>query len=107
MLSQGIRHLPVVDDSGRCMGVLSDRDVRSFVGDPRQAVRQGTSRHELRKLSVSGAMTLDPLVVREDVPLSEVVHRFLDARVGAIPVIDRDDRVVGVISYLDLLRTIA
>jgi CBS domain-containing protein len=107
MLGRGIRHLPVVDESGRCLGVLSDRDVRSFVGDPGQAVRQGASRRELRSLAVSGAMTLDPVLVREDEPLSAVVHRFLDARVGAVPVIDRQERVVGVISYIDLLRTLA
>jgi CBS domain-containing protein len=104
MLKLGVRHLPVVDEEGRVAGMLSDRDVRSAVGDPTQLSPGGEEGPErIRTMTVAQAMSTPALVVRQDEPLAAITRHFLDWRVGALPVLDDEDKLVGIISYLDML----
>jgi CBS-domain-containing membrane protein len=104
MLKLGVRHLPVVDSEGRVVGMLSDRDVRSAVGDPSElALSDEEAPERLRTMKVSQAMSAPALTVRQEEPLAAVTRHFLDWRVGALPVLDDQDKVVGIISYLDML----
>lgn len=101
MIDYGVRHLPVVED-GQVVGVLSDRDVRAAVGDPREMLTQ--ERPGLEALDVRSVMTEDVLIVGEDASLAEVAQKLVDSRVGALPVVDRQGTLVGIVSYLDVLR---
>jgi CBS domain-containing protein len=104
MDDRGIRHLPVVDGDGRVIGMLSDRDVRLAVGNARWGTPSALASTGLRSLRVSAVMTRDPFVLREDAPFLQLVSVFTDERVGAVPVIGADDRLIGIISYVDVLR---
>jgi len=88
MHADDIRHLPVVDDGGRIVGILSDRDLRG--ADPAESVAQ--------------RMTEDPLTVQPETLAYEATALMLDRKVGALPVTDRSGRVVGVITETDFLR---
>jgi CBS domain-containing protein len=103
MEERGIRHLPVVDGDHHVIGMLSDRDVRNAIGDLRHAF-DGRADVRLRALRVHHAMTRDPLVIREDAPFTQLVSAFTDQRVGAVPVVDAEARLVGIVSYVDVLR---
>src|SRR5205814_7900057 len=98
MVDRDVRHVPVVDSAGRVVGIVSDRDVRTAIGDPIEALRQELT--ELEELKVSGVMTTDVITVREDRHLSDVARQFVDERVGAIPVVDARDRLVGIVTYV-------
>jgi CBS domain-containing protein len=103
MIDNDVRHLPVVDDDGRLCGMLSDRDVRTALGDPLGAsARRPTPGLEEKK--VASAMTTDPIALRLDAGLAEMAACLLNRKVGAAPVVDEDRRVVGIVSYVDLLR---
>jgi CBS domain-containing protein len=102
MVDHHIRHLPVVDDRGRLVGILSDRDLRTAIGDPLEALREESA--GLDAMSVSSVMTRDPVTARPDAPLEEIARRFVDERVGAIPVLGPDHRLVGIVSYVDVIR---
>jgi CBS domain-containing protein len=107
MVQKGVRHLPVVDGEGRVVGLLNDHDVRSALGDPTRTGLgdEGASR-TVRAMKVAHAMTSRPLVARDDEPLPTIARHFLDWRVTVLPIVDEQDRLVGVISYLDLLDTV-
>jgi CBS domain-containing protein len=102
MVDHQIRHLPVVDAQGRLVGIVSDRDVRAAVGDPVEALRR--DRLGTPGLQVSSVMTKAPVTTRENVPLVEIIQQFVDERVGAIPVLGEGGALVGIVSYLDVLR---
>jgi acetoin utilization protein AcuB len=103
MSVHGIRHLPVVDDSGGVIGILSERDVRTAVGDPERFVLSG-ARVALR---VRDAMSPDPLRVDEHRPIVELAQLFQDRHIGAVPIVDRAGNLVGIVSYVDALRALA
>lgn len=104
MTGQRVRHLPVTDGSGRLLGMLSDRDVRSAIGDPVGALHRPDEQDRVQNLDVAGAMSLDPVVAHVSEPLSNLVEKFLDQRIGAIAIVDADGQCVGIVSYLDVLR---
>lgn len=104
MAERNIRHLPVISGDRRVVGILSDRDIRTTIGDPGRAVQVEQSRVRLQSLRVADAMTRNVLTVTAQAPLSEAAARFLDHRIGALPVVDEEDQLVGIVSYLDLLR---
>lgn len=104
MATSGIRHLPVLDEHGEPIGMLSERDVRAAIGDPGRLPRD---RADLQHLQVRDAMSQPPICVTEDEPLSALARLFADGRLGALLVVDRADRLVGMISYVDVLRSMA
>lgn len=103
MVSGEFRHLPVVDDEGRLVGILTDRDVRAIVGDPVTVLRDETFGETLR-LTVDEVMTTTPITVRVDDPIEALGAALLDERVGAVPVVDAERRLVGIVSYVDVLQ---
>jgi len=104
MEGQGIRHLPVVDGDRRVVGMLSDRDVRTAIGNRRDRSRRGDGLVRLRSLRVSDVMSREPFLLQTDAPFREVAAVFVDREFGAVPVVDSTSRLVGIISYVDVLR---
>jgi CBS domain-containing protein len=103
MVTGEFRHLPVVDDDDRLVGILTDRDVRGIVGDPLTVLRDETFGETLR-LTVDEVMTTSPIAVRAEDPIEALGSALLDERVGAVPVIDGERRLVGIVSYVDVLQ---
>jgi CBS domain-containing protein len=98
-----VRHLPVVDGDRRLVGILSDRDIRLspkvlMAGDDAQA------RAYLAGTQVEAVMSREALSVGPRAPLPALVDAFTQWRFSALPVVDRDDVLVGIISYVDVLE---
>jgi predicted CoA-binding protein/predicted transcriptional regulator len=97
------RHLPVVDNDGKLIGMLSDRDIRlirpslAFVGKEDAMV-------QLWSLAVQQAAVFDPISVKPETTLKEAAELMLRWHVGGLPVADDQHRLVGMITYTDLLR---
>lgn len=107
MLQRGTRHLAVVDGLRRVVGILSDRDVRTAIGNPLGVLDEEGPTARLGRLKVSDAMTPSPRVANEHEHLSTAIGAFLDERFGALPVVDDEQHLVGMLSYLDILTHVA
>lgn len=105
MVDHAIRHLPVVDD-GVVIGMLSDRDIRTYAGDPARFV-EARGDDGARALVVRDVMTPDVLTIHPRRPLLDAAEELADDRLGAIPVVDADGKLVGIVSYVDVLRALA
>lgn len=103
MVQYRIRHLPVVDGDGHIVGMLSDRDVRANIGDPVQAFTDEAS-VPAKLLRVQDAMSKATAIATEDQSCGEAARTLVDLHAGAIPVTDGKDLLVGIVSYVDLLR---
>lgn len=104
MVLRGIRHLVVVDGLHRVVGMISDRDVRNAVGQPREALELESLPDELFNTKIRDVMTQEPRVLRQDTSLAAVVDALLADRYGALPVVGAEDRLVGIVSYVDVLH---
>ena len=102
MTERGFKHVPIVDGEGRLVGIISDRDVRTAIGDPAEAL--GRELTELEEMPISSVMTTPAESVSEDAPLVQVAHRLAHESIGALPVVDVAGRVVGIVSYVDVVR---
>lgn len=103
MVREDIRHVPIVDADRRVVGIVTDRDVRVVVGEPVHALSE-SDELELEDLTAAHAMTPHPVTVPDDATILELARTFIDERVGAAVVVDRDGRLTGIASYVDLLR---
>lgn len=114
MAERGVRHLPVVSDDGRLIGMLTDRDVRSTVIAPalaeRLPARWRRRAHALQKrgeaLRVRDAMTWDCVTTRSDASLAQAAAIMLDGRFGCLPVVEKG-RLIGMLTERDVLRALA
>lgn len=97
------RHLPVVDEDDRLVGMLSDRDLCNVLRRDEDPAASPEARSRARKPVVE-VMTRDPISVTDGADIEDVVDLLIDSKVGAIPVVDDDRQVIGIISYVDVLR---
>ncbi len=102
-----IRHLPVVDEENNLVGMVSDRDL----GPLMRAFSEGESAEAmvlpLSRRRVSDVMSADVVSVNADADLVEVIETMLEQHVGALPVVDGEGNVQGIISYVDVLRAVS
>jgi acetoin utilization protein AcuB len=102
-----VRHLPVVNGDRRLVGMLSDRDIRAAVGDPVRALTSTETRVRLETMHVEDAMNRGAITVDPARACADVASYFADVRAEAAPVVDATGKLVGVLSYVDLLRGLA
>ncbi|MCA9539947.1 MAG: CBS domain-containing protein [Myxococcales bacterium] len=103
MQALGIRHLPVLDDQGVLVGMVSDRDLR------RPAWVDGDAGEHFAltdQLTVADVMSREVTVIRAEAPLVEAAMLFVERQFGALPVVDGGGEVVGVLSTVDLLEAL-
>jgi acetoin utilization protein AcuB len=105
MLQHGIRHLPVVDGASSMVGMLSERDVRTAVGDPADYLDDSSA--TVNAYRVRDVMTRPAIAVQFDRPLRDVARQFVSGKISAVPVLDKFGALIGIVSYVDALRVLA
>ena len=112
-----ISGVPVVDDRGRCLGVLSTTDfLRSPHPDSPLPVEgekgggiatEGDEGNGLREESVAKYMTADTVTVSPSTPIRKIARQMLDAHIHRVIVVDKEDRPIGIVSTTDILAALA
>jgi acetoin utilization protein AcuB len=95
MSDHHVRHLPVLH-GGELVGVLSEREVRSFEALPGSSL-----------LTVEEAMVPDAYVTPASAPLDTVAGEMATRRLGSAVVVDDTAKVVGVFTAVDALRALS
>ena len=101
MTENRIRQLPVVDE-GALLGIITDRDIRSFLAQ--SALVEPEERAKVLRTKVSDIMTAEPLTLAPDDDLREAVELLIEEKIGGVPVVDQAEGLVGIITYVDVLR---
>jgi acetoin utilization protein AcuB len=99
-----VRHLPVVD-GGALVGIVSDRDLRSFTAGALIELEHSQEIARMLAQPISSVMSSDVVSVDPETEVADVIDVMLEHKVGAVPVVDIDsDELVGIVSYMDVLR---
>ncbi|MDX9788470.1 MAG: DUF190 domain-containing protein [Desulfobacterales bacterium] len=114
LLSSVFTGLPVVNDQSRPIGVITQGDLISKGGLPlRLGLLAASDQHRtdtvIRKLASQSAaevMTTPAIIITEDRPLVEAVNVMLAKGIKRLPVVDETGRLTGMLSRLDIFRTV-
>jgi len=102
-----IRHLPVLDDSRRLVGIVTDRDLRQVILDPRLQERLGAGLADtLAGLTVRDVMTWAVITVRPETEIRDAARLLHQRKIGALPVV-KNGRLVGILTETDVIRAFA
>ncbi len=104
MTDNGIRHLPVVDEKGLLVGIVTDRDMRDAM--PSTLLKKEDYEITLEKIMdfpVKEIMTKEPLTIYAYFTLQDTLLVMQKKKVGALPVIDEQGYLKGILSTRDLL----
>ncbi len=104
MRQHKIRHLPVIDDQNHLLGIISDRDIRTILptdvyrsSDENVMMKCGIT-EKVADIMTSGPHTISPMDTIQDALL--LIQKI---RVGAFPVVDENNTLLGILSVRDLL----
>ena len=97
-----IRSVPVVED-GKLIGIVTDRDVRQVAPAYPLFRDEDEIRRYTENLTVTAAMTADPMTIAPDAPLIDAAKVLETYRISALPVVDGIE-LVGMLTVTDLLR---
>ncbi|MCO4768610.1 MAG: CBS domain-containing protein [Deltaproteobacteria bacterium] len=106
MWENDLRHIPVIEDGG-LVGMLSDRDLRSYLPppDPNSVVDEATN-DRLRD-PVSACMQSDAVTTDPEAEMDSLIDLMLEWRIGAVPVVEAGtDTLIGIVSYIDILKAV-
>lgn len=95
-----IRHVPVVDQGGRLVGMITDRDLRKASLARFHALRDADEDLRVQDVMTSTVVTTDP-----EMPLPRAAALMYERRIGSLPVVE-DGRLVGMLTERDLLRAL-
>ncbi|MCO6449269.1 MAG: CBS domain-containing protein [Caldilineales bacterium] len=103
MEEHGIRRLPVVDEEGRVIGMLSLGDVREATSVYSVASPYAPDQDEIL-LAVDEVMTAPVFTVKPEDNVRRVIELMLAHKIGGVPVVGESGEAVGMITESDIFR---
>lgn len=99
-----LRHLPVIDDDNRLVGLLSHRDILRSQISALTGLTDAERRARQEAVKVSRIMTRDVWTVGPETLASNAGRLLMDHQFGCLPVIDASERLIGIVTERDYLR---
>lgn len=94
LLRWHISGMPVVDDAGRLVGMITEHDLLNFAFDG-----------HAEEATVGEAMSRKIVSFPPETPMQDLVHTCVNQRIRRVPIV-KDGKVVGIVSRRDVLREI-
>ena len=110
----GVRRLPVVDDEGCLVGIITDADVleAETAGSVLSSYEPGV---EVEWLTVADVMTSDVITIGPEATVGELAITLVEHKIGGVPVVEASEesgglcgvQVVGMVTETDIFSRIA
>jgi len=97
-----IRHLPVLKDGEKLVGILSERDIKQASPSSATALEIREIFYLLDKIKVKQIMTRRPYTVSSTTPIEEAALIIREKKIGCLPVVD-NGKLVGIITETDII----
>ena len=99
------RRLPVVDKKDRIVGIISERDLLHAAPSDATSLSIWEAQYLLAKLEIKRIMTTEVITVTPDAPVEDAARMMVANKVGGLPVVDEQNKIVGIITETDIFET--
>ena len=106
MDSRRVRHVPIVDNEGELVGLVTDRDLSRTALGAVEELPLSVERDILRRRRIRDIMVTEPDTIEPDAPLADAAEMLLENKVGCLPVVE-GLHLVGIITEADFVRDFA
>jgi acetoin utilization protein AcuB len=103
MRQNQVRRLPVLDENGELIGIVSEKDLLYASPSPATSLSIYEMHYMLSRLQVTELMTADPVTITPDTLLEEAALIMADNKIGGLPVV-KDGKLVGIITETDIFK---
>lgn len=107
MRGKNLESLPVVDDMKRVRGIITVDDVGKASPSEGSTLSRYEANYLLGRLKVKDVMSRSVVTVEADDTIEYIAYKLFKNRVNALPVVDGNNKLCGIISRSDLFRAIA
>jgi len=117
LVNSRVSALPVVDENGAMVGILSEADIlkgplmaakevaTETIGRPANNAYADASIAQAKALKVTDAMTRGVVAAHETASLREIADLMLKHKIKRVPIV-RDEAILGIVSRVDLVRAL-
>ncbi len=98
-------HLLVVE-SGRLFGVISDRDLLKALSPNIGSIAETASDRATLNKRAHQIMTRKPVTLSPKARIHDAIEIFINHKISCIPIVDEEEKPIGIISWRDILKTI-
>jgi acetoin utilization protein AcuB len=103
MTNEHVRRLPVVDQSGNLIGIVTELDLLKASPSEATSLSVWEIKSLLSSFPVEKIMTKEVITVTEDTPIEEAARVMADKKIGGMPVV-RGTSIVGIITETDIFK---
>ncbi|MBT8764248.1 CBS domain-containing protein [Desulfohalobiaceae bacterium Ax17] len=103
---KNIRRLPVVDERGKLVGIVTDRDIKEASPSKATTLDVHELYYLLSEIKVKDIMTPNPYTININDTVEKAAAKMLDKKIEGLPVVDDDQNVVGIITDTDIFKVL-
>lgn len=106
MKDKAISCLPIVDEEGRIVGIVSDRDIKDASPSKATTLDMHELYYLLSEIKIQDIMTKKVVTIRSDETVEKAAVLMLEGHFGSLPVVDEENKVVGIITDTDVFKVL-
>lgn len=107
MRTNGIRHAPIIESETQIfLGIISDRDILKKWAGVEESFLEWVNKTDHSSDYVSYCMTKKVLVASPDDRIVDVAQAMTSEKIGCMPVLDKENKLLGLITRSDILKLI-
>jgi len=106
MKEKGIGRLPVVNEAGVLLGLVSDRDIKEASPSKATTLDMHELYYLLSEVKLKDIMTKKVVTIKTGETVDRAAQIMLENRIGGMPVVDDQNKVVGMVTDSDVFKAL-
>ena len=102
-----IHHILVLDDDKKLAGIITDRDLFMHLSPTVGTSKESHKDVSLLQKRIHQIMARELIIATADQSLHEAVLLFHDNHISCLPIVDNNNKAIGIITWRDILKVIA
>lgn len=103
---KGVSRLPVVDEKGVLVGIVSDRDIKDASPSKATTLDMHELYYLLSEIKVKDIMTKKVVTLKTGETVDSAAAAMLEHKIGGMPVVDENNKVVGIVTDSDIFKVL-